>query len=63
MTEDRKRLLAKMVDRKAQAIREGTGRRATISLHMSLADTHFTEEDLDFIIDRASRLGRGERVE
>jgi hypothetical protein len=59
MTGERKRWLAKMVDRKARAILDGTGQTAT-SLYMSLADTHFTDEDLDFIIDRACRLGRAE---
>jgi hypothetical protein len=63
MTSERKRWLAKMVDRKAQAILQGTGQVASISLHMSLADTHFTDEDLDFIIDRAFRLGREESVD
>jgi hypothetical protein len=61
MTSDRKRWLAKMVDRRVQAII--SGQTASISLYTSLADTHFTDEDLDFIIDRAYRLGRGESVE
>jgi len=58
MTGERKRWLAKMVDRKAKAILDGTGQ--TAAVYMSLADTHFTDEDLDFIVDRACRLGRGE---
>jgi hypothetical protein len=62
MTGERKRWLAKMVDRKAKAILDGTGQAPAVSLYMSLADTHFTDEDLDFIIDRACRLGRGESV-
>ena len=62
MTGERKRWLAKMVDRKAKAILDGTGQAPAISLYMSLADTHFTDEDLDFIVDRACRLGRGESV-
>jgi hypothetical protein len=61
MTSERKRWLAKMVDRKAHAI--VSGQTAANSLYTSLADTHFTDEDLDFIIDRACRLGRGEHVE
>ena len=62
MTGERKKWLAKMVDRKARAILEGTRQAVAISLHLSLADTHFTDEDLDFIIDCACRLGRGEHV-
>jgi hypothetical protein len=63
MTNERKLRLATMVDRKAEAILEGTGQAAAIPLHMSLADEHFSEEDLNFIIDRACRLGRGDSVE
>lgn len=63
MTEDRKRWLSTVVDRKAEVILEETGQVTAIPLHMSAADAHFTEEDLDFIIDRACRLGRGEQVE
>ena len=60
MTGERKRWLAKLVDRKAKAILDGAGQDGAISVHMSLADTHFTDEDLDFIIGRACCLGRGE---
>ena len=49
------------VNRIGQAII--SGQTAAISLYTSLADTHFTDEDLDFIIDRACRRGRGEHVE